>query len=72
MHSVTWRWIVIRKGTHIERLTKKAGQVAETGKVTAIRDEYYVEVQWDDGHTSVVSKNGLIPLTEANRPHKDT
>ncbi len=63
---------MIRKGAHVERLTKKAGQVAATGKVTEVRDEYYVEVKWDDGHTSVVSKDGLALLTEANRPHKGT
>ncbi|GMR02277.1 MAG: hypothetical protein BMS9Abin20_0606 [Acidimicrobiia bacterium] len=61
---------MIRKGTHVERLTKKVGQVAATGRVITIRDEYYVEVQWDDGHTSIISKDALTPLTEANRPHK--
>ena len=60
------------KGTHVERLTKKVGQVPATGTVVEVRDEHYVEVQWDDGHTSVVSKDGLAVLTDANRPHKDT
>jgi len=59
---------MIRTGTHVERLTKKVGQVAATGKVTAILDEHNIEVQWDDGHKSIVSKDGVIPLTEANRP----
>jgi uncharacterized protein YndB with AHSA1/START domain len=63
---------MIRKGTHVERLTKKVGQVAATGKVVEVRDEHYVEVQWDDGHTSTVSKDGLVALTDANRPHKGT
>jgi hypothetical protein len=61
---------MIRKGARVERLTKKVGQVAATGRVTEIRDEHYVEVRWDDGHTSVVTKDGLALLTEANRPHK--
>jgi len=61
---------MIQKGTQIERLTKKAGQVAATGKVTAILDEHNVEVRWDDGHTSIVSKDGVTPLTEANRPKR--
>ena len=52
---------MIRKGTHVERRTKKVGQYPETGKVTAIHDEYSVEVEWDDGHTSIVSKNGIPP-----------
>ncbi|VAW04435.1 hypothetical protein MNBD_ACTINO01-1329 [hydrothermal vent metagenome] len=63
---------MIRKGDRVERLTKKVGQVAATGKVTEVRDAHYVEVQWDDGHTSVASKDGLVLLTDANRPHKDT
>ncbi len=63
---------MIRKGDHVERLTKKVGQVAPTGKITEVRDSHYVEVQWDDGHTSTVSKDGLTLLTEANRPHKAT
>ncbi len=63
---------MIRKGDRVERLTKKVGQVAPTGKVIEVRDSHYVEVQWDDGHTSTVSKDGLTLLTEANRPHKST
>jgi hypothetical protein len=62
---------MIRKGTRIIRLTKKVGQFAETGKVTAIHDERSVEVKWDDGHESIVSRDGITLLTETNRPHKD-
>jgi hypothetical protein len=61
---------MIRKGTRIIRLTKKVGQFAETGKVTAIHDEHNVEVEWDDGHESIVSRDGITVLTQANRPHK--
>ncbi len=63
---------MLRKGTRVERLSKKVGQVAATGRVIAVRDQYRVEVQWDDGHTSIISKDALTPLTEANRPHKGT
>lgn len=63
---------MIRKGTRVERITKKVGQFAETGKVTAIHDEYSVEVDWDDGHKSIVSKSGVTAVTDANRPHKDS
>jgi hypothetical protein len=62
---------MIRKGTRIIRPTKKVGQFAETGKVTASHDEHSVEVKWDDGHESIVSRDGITLLTEANRPHKD-
>jgi len=62
---------MIRKGTRVIRRTKKVGQFAEAGKVTAIHDEHSFEVQWDDGHESIVSRDGITPLTEVNRPHKD-
>ena len=61
---------MLRKGTRVKRLTKKVGQVAATGKVIEIRDQYRVEIQWDDGHTSITSKDAVTPLTGANRPHK--
>ncbi len=61
---------MFRKGTRVERLTKKVGQVAATGKVIEIRDGHRVEIRWDDGHTSIISKDALTPLTEANRPRK--
>jgi len=63
---------MLRKGSRVERLSKKVGQIAATGKVIAIRDQYRAEVQWDDGHTSIISTDALTPLTEANRPHKGT
>lgn len=63
---------MIRKGTHVVRLTKKVGQHPERGKVAAIHDEYSVEVEWDNGHTSIVSKSAVTPVTEANRPDKRT
>ena len=61
---------MIRRGTRVERLTKKVGQVPETGKVIEMHGDA-VEIQWDDGHTSVISRDAVTPLTEANRPHKD-
>lgn len=62
----------MHKGDRVERLTKKVGQTAPTGRVIAFRDEHYIEVQWDDGHTSLVSRDGVAPITDANRPHKGT
>ncbi len=61
---------MVRKGVRVERLTKKVGQVPATGRIIEIRDQNRVEVRWDDGHTSIISKGALTPLTEANRPHK--
>ena len=61
---------MIRKGTRIELLSKKVGQVPATGKVVAMREGHAVEIAWDDGHTSIISRNAVTPLTDANRPHK--
>ncbi len=62
---------MLRKGTRVERLTKKVGQTAPIGKIVEFRDQNRIEVLWDDGHTSVVSRDGLTKVTEANDPHKD-
>ena len=55
---------MIRKGTRIERLTKRVGQFAETGSVIAIHDEFSVEVEGNDGHESIVSRSAALPLAE--------
>ena len=62
---------MLRKGTRVERLTKKVGQVPETGKVLELVEGHGVEIQWDDGHTSIISRDAVTPLTDANRPDKD-
>ena len=62
---------MLRNGMKVTRLTKKVGQSAPTGKVVSIHGDS-VEVTWDDGHTSIVSKEAVTPLTDANRPHKGT
>lgn len=62
---------MLRRGTRVVRRTKKVGQFAHTGKVVEIHD-YSVEIEWDDGHRSTISKEAVTPLTAANRPHKGT
>jgi hypothetical protein len=62
---------MLRKGTRVERITKKVGQVPATGTVVGPKDGHAVEVEWDDGHTSITSADSVTPITEANRPHKD-
>lgn len=62
---------MLRKGSRVMQLTKKVGQVAPTGKIVSMGDNNVIEVAWDDGHTSITSREALVPLTEANRPHKD-
>lgn len=60
---------MLRSGTRVTRLTKKVGQVPPTGKILSIHGDS-VEVEWEDGHKSIISREAVTPLTEANRPHK--
>ena len=60
---------MLRSGTRVTRLTKKVGQVPPTGKILSIHGDS-VEVEWEDGHKSIISREAVTPLTDANRPHK--
>jgi hypothetical protein len=51
---------MLKKGQHVEELTRKVGQRPRTGVVVDTGDGT-VEVRWDDGHTSVVSGGLLRP-----------
>lgn len=53
--------VSVHKGMHVRELTKKVGQVARAGVVTAVRDGI-VEVRWDDGHVSTLSGAMLVPV----------
>ncbi|MGI8821824.1 MAG: hypothetical protein ACR2JP_00725 [Acidimicrobiia bacterium] len=51
---------VLKKGQHVEELTRKVGQRPRAGVVVTVHDET-VEVRWDDGHTSILSGGMLRP-----------
>lgn len=55
----TWR-VVFSKGQKVHEMTKKVGQAGRIGKVKATHGES-VEVEWEDGHTSIVSRISLAP-----------
>jgi hypothetical protein len=52
---------MFRPGTKVHKLTKRVGQASPTGKVVSVHGEH-VEVKWDDGHTSVITKDGLAEV----------
>lgn len=54
----------MRKGEKIETLTKTLGQTPRTGVVVDIRDEEFVEIEWEDGHTSMISRSAITPASE--------
>ena len=51
----------MRRGDTVTKLTKKVGQAAPTGRVLAVKGES-IEVKWDDGHTSLISRVGVVPV----------
>lgn len=51
----------MRTGEKVTKLTKKVGQAAPTGRIVSVRGES-VEVKWEDGHTSLISKIGVVPV----------
>ncbi|HEX6300908.1 MAG TPA: hypothetical protein VF148_10630 [Acidimicrobiia bacterium] len=55
----------MRKGQKVETLTKTVGQTPRTGVVIDLREEDLVEVEWEDGHISIVTRSALIPASGA-------
>jgi hypothetical protein len=62
----------MRKGQKVETLTKTVGQTPRTGVVIDLREEDLVEVEWDDGHISIVTRSALIPTTGSRRSEDHT
>lgn len=61
----------MRKGQRVETLTKKVGQMPRTGVVVDIRDDEFVEVEWDDGHTSMVTVSSVVRAPESKSPERE-
>ena len=57
---------MFRSGMKVRKLTKKVGQAAPVGRVVDVREES-VEVRWEDGHLSVISKTALSPVKEPTK-----
>ena len=46
-------------------MTQKVGQHPPEGKIVHVtRDSY--EIRWDDGHTSIITTEGIIPVKKPN------
>ena len=56
-----------RKTHPVTKLTKKVGQAAPTGKIVSFHGDEAVEVKWDDGHTSVISRTAVAPAKNGGR-----
>ena len=58
---------MFKTGMLVEEYTRKVGQIPRRGTVKAVHPES-VEVTWEDGHTSIVSRQGVHPVkTEAKQ-----
>lgn len=52
---------MLRRGTRVTQMTRRVGQRAPTGRIVDVRKDSY-EIEWDDGHTSIITPEGIVPL----------
>ncbi len=54
---------MLRRGQRVTRLTQRVGQRAPTGKIVEVRAaEHKYEILWDDGHRSITTSEGIVPV----------
>ncbi len=51
---------MLKSGMKVKKLTKKVGQASPEGTITSLHGDT-VEVKWEDGHTSIVSRETVVP-----------
>jgi hypothetical protein len=56
----------MRKGQKVETLTKKVGQTPRTGVIVDLREEDLVEVEWEDGHISIVTRSAITEMSTSS------
>lgn len=54
---------MVRKGQVVTTLTPKIGQVARKGRIVSVHNGF-VEVEWEDGHVSIITKESVVLVTE--------
>jgi hypothetical protein len=62
----------MRRGQKVETLTKKVGQAPRMGVVVDLREEDLVEVEWEDGRISIVTRSALIPTPATHKSESPT
>jgi hypothetical protein len=56
----------MRKGQKVETLTKKVGQTPRTGVIVDLREKDLVEVEWEDGHISIVTRSAITEMSTSS------
>lgn len=51
---------MLRPGTRVTKMTQRVGQRSPEGKILDVRNGSY-EIKWDDGHTSIITPEGIVP-----------
>jgi len=59
----------VKKGQLVTTLTPKIGQASRTGRVVAVH-EGLVEIEWEDGHRSLLTTESVVPLKRDQRAPK--
>lgn len=54
---------MFRVGQVVTTLTPKIGQAPRKGRVVAVHEEF-VDVEWEDGHISTLTKESVVPATK--------
>ena len=62
----------MRKGQKVETLTMKVGQTPRIGVIVDLREEDLVEVEWEDGHTSIVTRSSITETSTSRRSDRQT
>ena len=52
---------MLRKGQTVTTLTPKVGVAVRRGKIVGIHDDF-VDVEWEDGHLSTLTKESVVPV----------
>lgn len=58
---------MVKKGQVVTTLAAKVGQAVRKGRVLDVRDGF-VEIEWEDGHVSILTKESVTPVVHVERP----
>jgi hypothetical protein len=60
---------MLREGQLVVTLTAKIGQAPRTGRIRRVHDGF-VDVEWEDGHTSTITRESVQPAHKEAQPEK--